>query len=273
MNISGIAKQVSKFTTDNSPALLTAIGVGGVVTTAVLTGKASFKAHDILREEQLRRVDEIIQNTPDGEVLPTENIKVEFKDAVKLTWKQYIPPATVMVLTVAAIVGSNRISSGRAAALAAAYALNQQSWEQFEKKAKEIIGEKEVEKVKSEVAQEVVSQNVGKINDLVFLDETEQLFLDGFSKRPFKAKRNDLESLQNRLNKMMIDGDTVSLSELYDFLGLSHTDMSGELGWNADTLIEFTFHPAAVTEGQYAGKTCFVLGTNKMPFREYRSNH
>jgi hypothetical protein len=260
MNISGIAKQVGKFTSDNSPAILTAIGGLGVVGTAYAASKATIKAHAAVKADDAER--EALKEEPRTK-----------KETVKLVWILYLPTVTSGVLTITAIVMANRISTGRAAALAAAYALNQQGWEEFEKKAKEVIGEKEVEKVKAQVAQDRVNQSTGQINDVIFIDDSEQLFLEGFSRRPFKSTRNELDALQNKLNKLMIDGDTVSLSELYDFLGLSHTDMSGELGWNADTLIEFTFHPTVVAEGQHAGKTCFVMGTNMMPFREYRSNH
>lgn len=261
MNISAIAKQVGKFTSDNSPAILTAIGGLGVIGTAYAASKATIKAQQILEVEDAARV-------RSGNLADRTK-----KETVKLVWLLYLPTVTSGVLTITAVVMANRISTGRAAALAAAYALNQQGWEEFEKKAKEVIGEKEVEKVKAQVAQDRVNQSTGQINDVIFIDDSEQLFLEGFSRRPFKSTRNELDALQNKLNKMMIDGDTISLSELYDFLGLSHTDMSGEMGWNADTLIEFTFHPTVIAEGQYAGKTCFVMGTNMMPFREYRSNH
>ena len=47
-NLHGVLKQAEKFASDNSPAILTALGLTGVLTTAYLSGKASFNAYDIL---------------------------------------------------------------------------------------------------------------------------------------------------------------------------------------------------------------------------------
>ena len=82
MSLSQVAKKFEKLLTDNSPVLLTSVGVAGTIATAVLTGKASFEAAKIIDE---------VENNP----LTTTDYALETKEKVELVWKLYIPPAIV----------------------------------------------------------------------------------------------------------------------------------------------------------------------------------
>ncbi len=55
MTFHEFAKRTEKLVADNSPAILTAWGVTGTLTTAYLTGKASFRAADLLAKDERRR--------------------------------------------------------------------------------------------------------------------------------------------------------------------------------------------------------------------------
>src|SRR5690349_5429579 len=97
-----------KFTADNSPTILTALGAVGTLTTAYLAGKASFKAAQILDDYDTISIQE---NRP----------PLDAKDKVAVVWKLYIPAASTAIVTVTSIILANRIGTRRAAALAAAY--------------------------------------------------------------------------------------------------------------------------------------------------------
>ena len=57
----------SKLAEINSTTILTGMGVTGVVTTAYLTGRASFKAAQIIEKESHRRIATTMQRPPNIE--------------------------------------------------------------------------------------------------------------------------------------------------------------------------------------------------------------
>src|SRR5689334_17721515 len=106
------AKLAEKFLSDNAPAILTSVGVVGVVATAYLSGKGSFKAADAIREEESRRI--MMTEPP-----------LDTKGKVKVAWTHFLPAVATSGLTIACVVCANRISVGRAAAMATAYSLGE----------------------------------------------------------------------------------------------------------------------------------------------------
>ncbi len=90
MTFHELVKKSEKPITDNSPAILTAIGVTGTLTTAYLTGKATFKAAEILQAEF-------------EEYRPCTT-----KEKAQFVWKLYIPAARRvpirLAVTIAVIV-------------------------------------------------------------------------------------------------------------------------------------------------------------------------
>src|SRR4051794_16437805 len=98
MSIASLANKVTRFAGENSPEILTAIGVTGTITTAYLTGKASYKAYTVIAVEETR-----VSEDPD---LARALSK---KETIKAVWPLYIPPVIAGGLTVASIVMANRI--------------------------------------------------------------------------------------------------------------------------------------------------------------------
>lgn len=113
MNLKRLMRISEKFVVDNSPAILTGIGVVGTISTAFLTGRAAFKAAQILETEHWRNA----QNPQSRPLTQREELE--------LVWEEFIPPVIVGIITIAAIIGSNRIGSRRTAALAAAYSISE----------------------------------------------------------------------------------------------------------------------------------------------------
>src|SRR4051794_357035 len=106
------ATKVKYLINDNSTTILTAMGVTGTAATAYLTGRASFKAAEIIRKETA-----IINIAATDESDP---VYLSKPDKVKLVWKLYIPPVGVGMTTITSIIVANKISSKKIAALAVA---------------------------------------------------------------------------------------------------------------------------------------------------------
>jgi len=141
-------KILEQMTVANSPVILTAVGVAGTIATAVLTYKAATKSAHTLILEDAKRTSE----TPDAPVLTN-------KDIVKLTWLNYGPPVAAGAITIGAIVMSNRISTKRAAGLAAAYTIAERAHSEYKDKIEEKFGKVKADAARAEIAQDQVDQN------------------------------------------------------------------------------------------------------------------
>lgn len=219
---------------DNSPLILTAIGVAGTISTAVLSARAGARATFIMIGEDERRVNQMrheIRSVP----APT------LRETVELTWKEFIPPVVTGVGTIACIVCANRIGTRRTAAMAAAFAVSQETLTEYRSKVIEKIGENKERAVRDEIAQEQVRRRPASELSIVE-GATDVLCYEQFTGRYFASSMETLKSAQNSVNHMIVSGDnSASLSDFYDRVGLNHTQLSDEVGWNLDNMLELTF--------------------------------
>lgn len=252
MKFSLVLKQAERLIVNNSPAILTALGVAGALTTAYLTGKASFKAAEIIRE----REDLAIQT-------------VQAKEKVELVWRLYIPAAITGSLTVASIILANRIENRRASAMAAAFALSERAFEEYKTKIVEKIGERKERAVRDEVAQDQVRANPPSKNEVIVVAGGQVLCYEAFTGRYFMSSMEKLLKAQNDINRQILYDGFASLADLYDYLGLPHTDLSNEMGWNSDQEVKFNI-TTVISEDD---RPCFSFSYSMFPFRTFSNLH
>lgn len=251
MTIRSIAKTAEKFMQDNSPLILTSMGVTGVVTVAYLTGKASFRASDILREEQ-ERLDLYETSHP-----------LETREKIQLVWKLYIPPVAVGVTTIACVITANRIGTRRAAAMAAAYSISEKAFDEYREKIKEKLGEKKEQGVRDEIAQDQVTRNPSK--EVIVVGTGEVLCYESFTGRYFKSTVEAIKKAQNDINYLILNENYASLGDFYSKLGLQQTSYSEEVGWNGDHLLDIMFSTCLTDDGQ----PCISISFTADPIRSY----
>lgn len=242
MSLSQVAKKFEKLLTDNSPVLLTSVGVAGTIATAVLTGKASFEAAQILNETE----------------------PLEPKEKVELVWKLYIPPVIVGAGTVSAIVLANRIGTRRAAAMAAAYTISEKAYAEYREKVVEKLGEAKEQEVRDEIAQQRVNANPPN-NEVIIVDNGDVLFLESYTGRYFKSSMETVKKALNDTNYQMYSDMYASLGDFQQRIGLPRTSLSEEVGWTVEDKIEIEFS-ATLTEDQ---RPCIVMNYIVAPVREY----
>jgi hypothetical protein len=258
VNIGAIVKRAQKATADNAPTVLTALGVTGLVTTAVLTGRASFKAAEVMAVNHHKLVDN------EFEPLPVfEKVKIVFPDV----WKYYVPAVGTGAVTIACIVSANHISTRRAAVLASAYSIAQEGFQEYKVKVLEKIGEKKEKEVRDEIAQDRVTKNPPA--EVYVINEGEVLCMDMHSGRYFKSTLENIKAAQNKINHRIRNDNYASLTDFWDFIGLRKTDNSDEIGWNFDAYLEIDYG-SAITED---GKPCITIGFQTIPVRGYYSLH
>lgn len=262
-----LGKSVERFIVDNAPTILSGVGVVGAVGTAVLTAKATFDAARIIRIEDQKRLKAQEVMNAHGE--PDENIlalMLDNKEKALLVWKQYLPAAGICTVTVAAIVCANRMSIGRAAALAAAYSLNDKRFNEYKAKVAEKFNPTQEEKVRTEIAQDQVNRSQPVPTQLVVTGRDEQLFYDQPSGRYFKSDMETIRKLQNDLNRQVTQESYVTLNDWYMMLGLQPTPYSDELGWNNDKHLDVQF--SATMSGE--NLACMAIDYDWEPMRNFR---
>lgn len=261
MNLRALTHKTTKLVADNSPAILTAIGVTGVVTTAYLTGKATFKAAEIIENERYKRS---INRTG----VSDSPMAIDNKERLQLVWKLYIPAFGVGSMSIAAIIFANRIGTRRTAAMTAAYAITERAYSEYKDKVVDTIGKNKEVKIRDEIAQDRVNK-LPPNQQVIVTGNGEQIFMDAYSGRTFMSTMESVKQAQNKLNHELLNHGYASLSDLYSHLGLSPTKISDDVGWNSDKLMEMTFSTTFTDEM----KSCVVVDFNVAPIRNFFRSH
>ena len=241
ININNLFRSGLNLMSNNAPVILTAFGAAGVVGTAVLTGKASFlAAHQIRTLEIKREID-----------MGTEYVALTKTEKIKVVWPLYISAVSTGALSCGAIVMSHRISSRRAAVLAAAYALNQDKLEEYQDKVKEKFGIKKEKETRDEIAADKVQRSYESKQVIFSQHEGTVLIHDQYSGRFFWGKKEEIERAVNEVNRevlMSING-AQTVSDFYDAIGLEHVSTSDYFGWNAEESLELDWSTTTTPDG------------------------
>lgn len=218
-----LIQKISRTITQNSPAFMTALGVVGVFTTAILTAKA-------MPEAQRRVWDAESEQTTDLSNL----------DKVKLTWTLFIPSALSASLSVVCIIGANSINKRRNAALLSVYALSETALKEYQSKVSDSIGEKAEQSIRDNLNNEKFEKALPS-NTIVLTEESEVLCYDTFSGRFFKNNIESIRRAENDVNRQIINDFSASLNDFYRLIGLPPIDVGDDIGWNNDKPLELLF--------------------------------
>lgn len=222
-----IIADVKRFVSARSPEILTGIGIAGMITTTVLAVKATPKAMSLIEDKKNEEwVDEL---SP--------------LDVVKIAWKPYIPAIITCATSTACLIGASSVNAKRNAALATAYKLSETALSEYREKVIETIGEKKEQVVRDKVAEERIKKNPVSKNEVIVTGNGKTLCFDPVSGRYFMSSIDVIKRAENELNKQMLHDISgyVSLNDFYDELGLDHTSVGDDLGWNTDQLIDICF--------------------------------
>lgn len=240
MNKQSLAKTVhtvKRTLSKHSPEILTSLGIAGMITTTVLAVRATPKA---------LKLREVAEEEKGEELTPIETVKV--------AWKPYIPAVTTGAVSIACLVGANSVNARRNAALATAYKLSEAAYAEYRDKVVETVGEKKERTVREKVANEQIKKHPVTQSEIVSTGKGKTLCFDPYSGRYFT---NDIETIRraaNNLNEQMLNSITgyMSLSDFYDEIGLAHTEISHDIGWNTSNIIKLDISAHVTDDGQSA---------------------
>ena len=224
LSINDILIAAKKSLSANTPELLTAGGVAGVLATAYLTGKASYHAGHIIR------ADEDVSGTADTPVK-------RFRERGERVWKLYIPAGVCGVATIGCILGSHKANSKRTAAAFTAYSLAEAGFNEYRDKVVEQLGEGKEQKIRDEINHDRVKK-LGDPGSVVIVGSGHVLCCELYTGRFFRCDVDTIKKALNTINHDIVHQMYVSLDDLYHILGLESTTDSSNLGWDSDKLLD-----------------------------------
>lgn len=247
MNFTGFQKGLKNLggvISRNGPHILTGLGCAGVLTTAFFTGKASIRAYEIVRQEELV-----------GEYLTTPEI-------IQLTWKEFIPPILMGTTSIFCIIGANTINTNRNAALAALYSLSETAFREYKEKVVHEIGHNKELRIRDNIAHDRVINSPTGDRTIIFTGNGEVLCYDVLCDRYFKSSAEKIRQQVLELNYALMNEMWIDLNEFYYALGLPSTKLGNQMGFDLDKgKIEVDYSSQLTPEGQ----PCLVVDATVYP--------
>lgn len=266
-----LASTLAKTTTDilkskKFLAGVVVVGVGLVATTAA-TGTVIAKKH--IDEAKDNKETEYELNDIDE---PAELTKIE---VVKACWKDYLPCAAAVGLTVTAFFRLYSRFSKENAALHGLLSVSEATVEHLQQKMISEIGEKKALPIINETKQEVMDEVKPKEakQKVLYLDSHgDELinFCDPWSKRTFRATKVQVCKAIEQVNLNLHDDGRALLNDFYEWLGLEDSEAGDLVGWEIDTLNSYKLDIVwdGVGAGAYTdneGKSWTYLTFNQSP--------
>ena len=232
MHVSDWIGRVRRVVDDNSPSILSAMAVSGVITTAYLASRATLKASNRISEE--------VDDDLEGRERAVEIIKV--------CAPEFVPATASGLVTIGCIVGSNRVSNRRGAAAQAAFVLSERAYHEYRDKVVAEIGEARDAEIRDEIREDRVKASPPQEKVVILHGTT--LCCELYTGRYFMSDIEHLRRKQNELNNTMLKHDRMSLAEWQDMLGLTPTSVADDMGWHADRLMELEFTTVLAEDGR-----------------------
>lgn len=237
--------------TEHSPAILTGIGITGMLSTTLLAVKATPKALRLIEEAEDEKDDELTKT-----------------EIIKACWKCYIPAAVTAGASVACLVGATSVNNKRNAVLATAYKMSETALTEYKNKVIETIGEKKEEEIRDKIAKDRIDKNPVRNNEVIITDKGNTLCYDIISGRYFECDMDKIRKAENIINKRLMNDMYAALNEFYELIGLPCVAIGYELGWNMDDgLIEIDFS----TQLSEDDRPCIVIGYSIPPKYKYQN--
>lgn len=256
--ISNIIKKGSEYLNDNSPAILTGIGVAGVICAVVKAIEKTPEAMDAVVEKAENE-------------LQTEGLDfVDAKEAlgtpktIATGIKYYIPSIALGGMSIACFVSAQSINARRNTALATLCAMTSNEFNTYKNEVVKKLGEKKEHEIVDRVSEKKINDDPLSNSEIV-VNNGDTLCYDTWSGRYFKSSIPKIERAVNEINSECIEDMCASLNDFYFLLGLPEIKCGDDCGWNTDQKLNVYFS-AQVADND---DPCIVLNYSTEPFTNY----
>lgn len=222
MSFKNLIDQLVTTSKANAPALLTAAGITGVLTTAIVSHRVGYKVANEISWTEIR-----------------EKRPLTAKEKVELYWKSYIPPVVLAGVTVGCVFSATSVSLRRNALLMSALSLSEKTYREYRDEVVQTLGKAKDQKVSDAIATEKVKRAEG--SEVVFVGDDKVLVFDTLSSRFFQSTRAEIERAEIEINRQILGDMYASQNEWYDKLGLDPVGTGDDIGWNNNRPLEVVF--------------------------------
>ncbi|MBQ1226215.1 MAG: hypothetical protein IIX75_03925 [Clostridia bacterium] len=251
-NLAQICKSARKAIAKRSPEILTGLGIAGMITTTVLAVRATPKALQSIEEEKRKQNRALLDEATDcGYDVCQQIDKLKPIEMVKVAWKPYIPAIVTGTVSTACLIGASSVNAKRNAALAAAYNLSTTALAEYKEKVIETVGEKREKTIRDKVSEERVKKNPVVEEEVYDTRRGSTLCFDPLSARYFRCDIDVIKRAELTIKERLLHDicGSASVNEFYDEIGLPHTSVGDNIGWNTDELIKIRFSSHLTDKG------------------------
>ena len=240
----------------HSPEILVAAGVIGIVASTIMACKATMKVNDIVDEakDTIDTIHDALENhkhTSDGEEYTQEianrDLSIVYAQTAWKFAKLYGPAVLVGTVSIACMIGSNRILRKENVALAAGFAAVDKSFKEYRGRLIDKFG-KDLDRelrfgIKAKEFEEVVvdedgnEKTVTKTVDIIDPNAAHSLYSivfcegnTGWTKNPELNKFFLIQQQNHANDKLRLNG-ILTLNEVYEMLGAPTTAYGQIAGW------------------------------------------
>lgn len=237
----------------HGPAILTGLGIGGMIGSTILAVRATPEA--MRRIEEKKRVEHCK--------------KLTAKQTIQAAGRCYIPSAITGTLSAGCLIAASAANDRRNAALATAYSLAEASLRDYKTKVVETVGEQVEAQISDAFDGEQIEKRPPTQSEIAYAEGSDQtLCYDAMFGRYFYSNIDTLKDAASELNRRMTTTSEpyVSLNEFYMEINLPTVEIGDLLGWNVDRgMIKLHF------SSQLAGgrTPCLVMRYKVAPDYDY----
>lgn len=239
-----IVQRVSRAVRDNSPAILTAVAISGVLGIAIVSAKAGYRAG--IADSQSKT--------------PPETLKERFVEH----WRKFVPSAVIGGVAIGSVIGMNSVHSRRTAAVMSAFTLADKSLKEYTAKVVEKIGDKAEREIRDEIAKEDLATVPMYQSHVIDTHLGESYIYDSLSGRYFRGDIELVRKAVNDINAECLEFGYASHNDFYDKIGLPKVVLGEELGWNINNRMELNYSSQIVDN-----KPMFYLEYVVFPAKKY----
>lgn len=219
--------------------MLIGAGIGCLVSAAFSSFIFSPMAEEEIKEKEL---------SIDSDLPATEIIK---------SYAKYGAIPSILAATgIALVVGGNHLNVEKGVAAMAAYTLSDTAFKEYQKKTKEIVGEKKEQKIRDEIAKDTLRKNPVNEKEVIITGSGSYLCFDKMSGRYFRSDMAKLKRIETDLDMRMIHQTYVTQNELYLEIGMSPIKNGDNVGW---TISNGYIQMAFTYDGGINGEPCLVM--------------
>ena len=236
----------------HSPEILVAVGVVGVISSAVMACKATTKVSTIVEDhnEQMEAIHTAAETKPEKyseEDKRKDTAIVYTQTSVKMA-KLYGPAVIVGAVSIACIIGSHNILNKRNAALAAAYTAVDKTFKEYRNRVVERFG-KDLERelrynIKEKTFEEVTVDENGNEKTETVTKEVAEISMSDYAKffdescpgwtKDAEQNKYFLLCQQNYANELLKSQGYLFLNDVYKLIGIPATRAGQIVGWIYD---------------------------------------